>query len=232
MKNYFVEIGFQKEVPEIILDCAIYAWSKFDISIRRDINPDYAIISSVSDNKHIEFELLTGIELYSVRYDGDLEIRYGGKKLSHNSMIRSDVAMYIFKEMMDRVHDYRKIAGIERLYGESKFYGKIPVFLVGWLADLVCWKDKSYTLSEANIGEAFKSITKDTTVVMKFSIDGTRYRLFYDVDNDYEDITLRVNRVKVNIIDVELANFIVIKLADCFRTMAENAESNGIVCNI
>lgn len=231
MKNYFEGIGFVKEVPEVILDASIYAWSKFDLSLRKEISNEYMIISTENTDNAIQFELLTGIELYSVRFDGKLTIKRAGKQLNYNSTIPTNIAMYIFVEMMSRITSYRKIADVNNIYGPSKLYNKVPVYLIGWLADLVCWKDKSYTLSEANHGSEIKTTVKDTTVVIKFTIDSVKYRLFYEVDNDYEEIVLKANRKKVDVVDLELANFIVIKLSECFRRLVENAEEAGIVCN-
>lgn len=47
MKNYFEGIGFAKEVPMVILDNTIYAWSKHDLSIKRNSTSEYTIISSI-----------------------------------------------------------------------------------------------------------------------------------------------------------------------------------------
>ena len=231
MRNYFNEIGFSKEVPELILDCAIHSWAKFNISIRPATSNEYIVISTANTDKYIQFELLTGIDLYSVKFDGDLEIRRANKKLTHKDVIPVDAAMYIFAEMISRIDNYRRIGNITGKFATSKFYGKIPVFLVGWLADLVCWKDKSYTLSEANFGEAFKLTTKETTVVIRFVVDGVKYRLFYDIDNDYEEIILRSNGRKIDVVDTDLANLLVIKLSECFKKMVDNAEEAGIICN-
>ena len=232
MKNYFEEIGFTKGVPEIILDCTIYAWSKFDISIRPELYTEYMIISTSNTAECIQFALLTGIELYSVRFDGDLEIRRASKKLNRDSTIPVDVAMYIFVEMRKRIDNYRKIANVHESYGASKLFSKVPVYLVGWLADLVCWKDKSYTLSEANCGESFKSVTKDSTIVIRFTVDGVKYHLLYDADNDYEEIILKADRKKLAVIDIDLANLIIIKLSECFKELVDNAEKVGIICNV
>ena len=232
MKNYFEGIGFAKDVPMVILDNTIYAWSKHDLSIKRNGTSEYTVISSNRADNCIHFELLTGIDLYSVRFDGDLEIRRGGKKLRYDSSIPVDAAMYIFLEMLHRVETYRMILGETKTYGESKLFGKVPVYLVGWLADLVCWKDKSYTLSEANIGTGFRSNIKETTIVLRFSIDNVKYRLLYDIDNDYEEINLRANRTRVTVVDTDLANFMILKLAENFKKMVDNAELNGIVCNV
>lgn len=232
MKNYFEEIGFSKEVPEVILDCTIYAWSKFDISIRPELYSEYFIIGTSNSDESIQFELLTGVELYFIKFDGNLEICRAGKKLNKNTMIPVDVAMYIFVEMRKHINNYRKIANVYERYGKSEFFGKMPVYLVGWMADLVCWKDKSYTLSEANCGDAFKSVTKDSTIVIKFAVDDAKYRLLYDIDNDYEEIVLKVDRKKVDVIDNDLANLIIIKLSECFRELLNNVEKAGIVCNV
>lgn len=71
MKNYFEGIGFAKEVPMVILDNTIYAWSKHDLSLKRNSTSEYTVISSNRSDNCIHFELLTGIDLYSVRFDGD-----------------------------------------------------------------------------------------------------------------------------------------------------------------
>lgn len=107
MKNYFEGIGFAKEVPEIVLDASIYAWSKFDLSLRKEISNEYMIISTENTDNAIQFELLTGIELYSVRFDGKLIIKRAGKQLNYNSTIPTNIAMYIFVEMMKIIiHSY------------------------------------------------------------------------------------------------------------------------------
>ena len=154
MKNYFEEIGFSKEVPNCVLSNTIKAWSNFNINIRPATNNEYIVLNASNTENYIQFELLVGINLYSVRFDGTLDIYRASNKLRSYDHIPVDVAMYILAEMISRASIYRKIIGNKCKITNSKFYGKVPVLLVGWLADLVCWKDKSYTLSEANIGEA------------------------------------------------------------------------------
>ena len=87
-------------------------------------------------------------------------------------------------------------------------------------------------MSEANIGTGFRSNIKETTIVLRFSIDSVKYRLLYDIDNDYEEINLRANRTRVTVVDTDLANFMILKLAENFKKMVDNAELNGIVCNV
>lgn len=232
MKNYFEEIGFSKEVPNCVLSNTIKAWSNFNINIRPATNNEYIVLNTSNTENYIQFELLVGINLYSVRFDGTLDIYRASNKLRSYDHIPVDAAMYILAEMISRASIYRKIIGNKCKITNSKFYGKVPVLLVGWLADLVCWKDKSYTLSEANIGEAFKLDTDDTTIIIKFVSNGTKYRFFYDIEDNYDNIILRANGRKIDVIDIDLANMLVIKLSECFKKLVNEANKAGIIYEV